>query len=238
VYEDSALIVVNKPAGLVVHPGAGHRTGTLVNGLLALAGFGRPPSDPGDPQGRLRPGIVQRIDRDTSGLLVVAKTEAARENLKAQLAAHTVRRHYLAITIGVPETRRIETLHGRHPTNRLRFSTRVSRGKQAITNVAVRQVLSGRAALVECRLETGRTHQIRVHLAEISRTPILADSLYGGVPGQGELAAIASRLGRQALHAASLGFRHPDTNAEVEFEASLPEDLQLALDAIALFDNR
>src|SRR5690606_27375934 len=181
VYEDEHLVVVNKPAGLVVHPGKGHFTGTLVNGLLARTGFERPPSDPRDPAGYLRPGIVHRIDKDTSGLLVVAKSGRAREGLKAQLTAHTMERVYSALTVGVPAEGRITTLHGRDPRSRLRFSSLVQVGKRAITNVRVVEELSkGQAALVECRLETGRTHQIRVHLSMERKTPILADEIYGG----------------------------------------------------------
>src|SRR5690606_27873941 len=127
IYEDEYLVVVNKPAGLVVHPGRGHQTGTLVNGLLARPGFERPPLDPLDEQGAFRPGIVHRIDKDTSGLLVVAKEQRTREGLKEQLANHTVTRRYQAITVGIPRVTRVATLHGRDPKNRLRFSSRVDR---------------------------------------------------------------------------------------------------------------
>jgi 23S rRNA pseudouridine1911/1915/1917 synthase len=229
-YEDEHLVVVNKPAGLVVHPARGHWSGTLVNGLLARPGFERPASDPQDVQGALRPGIVQRLDKDTSGVLVVAKTEPAREGLKAQLAAHETERRYLALTLGVPRAGRIETHHGRDPRSRLRFTSLVPGGKLAVTNVGVRETLAGgRAALVECRLETGRTHQIRVHLAERTKTPIFADSLYGTAPRDPELRAIAERLGRHALHAEILGFRHPQSGEALRFVAPLPDDFEAAL---------
>jgi 23S rRNA pseudouridine1911/1915/1917 synthase len=230
-FEDAHLIVVDKPAGLVVHPARGHATGTLVNGLLARGGFERPPADPRDPEGSLRPGIVHRIDKDTSGILVVAKDEPSREGLKEQLSAHTVERVYLALTLGVPRAGVIESLHARDPKSRLRFTSRTATGRRAVTRVAIREVLAaGRAAFVECRLETGRTHQIRVHLAEQTRTPLLSDALYGSPPRDPEIAQIAADLGRQALHAAVLGFVHPITKQNLRFESSLPKDIALALE--------
>jgi 23S rRNA pseudouridine1911/1915/1917 synthase len=213
-----------------VHPARGHWTGTLVNGLLARPGFERPTSDPLDTQGALRPGIVQRLDKDTSGVLVVAKTEAAREALKAQLAAHDTERRYLALTLGVPRSGRIESFHGRDPRSRLKFTSRIPEGKLAVTNVTLREPLAGgRAALVECRLETGRTHQIRVHLAEQAKTPILADPLYATLPRDPELRAIAEALGRHALHAELLGFQHPKSGETLRFLAPLPADFEAAL---------
>jgi 23S rRNA pseudouridine1911/1915/1917 synthase len=232
-HEDEELVVVNKPPGLVVHPARGHWTGTLVNGLLARPGFERPTSDPRDVQGALRPGIVQRLDKDTSGVLVVAKTEAARESLKTELALHQAERRYLALTLGVPKVGRIETHHGRDPRSRLRFTSFVSIGKLAITNVALRESLAGgRAALVECRLETGRTHQIRVHLAQQAKTPILADPVYGAPPRDPEIRAVAERLGRQALHAELLGFRHPKSGETLRFVAPPPADFEAALESL------
>jgi 23S rRNA pseudouridine1911/1915/1917 synthase len=232
-HEDEEVVVVNKPAGLVVHPARGHWTGTLVNGLLARPGFERPTSDPRDAEGALRPGIVQRLDKDTSGVLVVAKTETARESLKAELALHHTERRYVALTLGVPKNARIETHHGRDPRSRLRFTSLVPVGKVAITNVALREPLAGgRAALVECRLETGRTHQIRVHLAEQSKTPILADPLYGAPPRDSELRAVAERLGRHALHAELLGFRHPKSGEMLRFVAPPPLDFETALESL------
>ena len=230
-YEDEHLLVVNKPAGLVVHPARGHRTGTMVNGLLARPGFSLPSPDPLDEQSSMRPGIVHRIDKDTSGLLVVAKDDRTREGLKAQLAAHSVERAYLAITVGTPQNGAIRSLHGRDPKSRLRFTSRVKAGKTAVTHVAVLERLAaGRAAFIECRLETGRTHQIRVHLSEQTKTPLLADAVYGGRPSMApELLQIAEALGRQALHAAVLGFVHPISNELLRFEAGLPADFARAL---------
>jgi len=233
-YEDPHLLVVNKPAGLVVHPARGHRTGTLVNGLLARPGFSLPSPDPEDEQGSLRPGIVHRIDKDTSGLLVVAKDERTREGLKAQLARHSVERAYLALTVGTPAAGTIKSFHARDPKSRLRFTSRVSEGKVAVTHVRVLERLAGgRAAFIECRLETGRTHQIRVHLSEQSKTPLLADALYGGRPSLAtEVAEIARALARQALHASVLGFVHPITGESVRFEVAPPADFAHALEAL------
>jgi 23S rRNA pseudouridine1911/1915/1917 synthase len=233
VYEDDDLLVVDKPAGLVVHPARGHKTGTLVNGLLSLTSFERPSADPEDPTGALRPGIVHRIDKDTSGLLVVAKNQPAREGLKAQLASHSVERRYRALTVGVPLPATFRTSHGRDPRSRLRFTTRVREGKSAITKLSVIERLAGgRAAYVECRLETGRTHQIRVHLLECAKTPLLADQLYGGPRVPGELVPAAEAIGRQALHAQVLGFEHPRTKAPLRFEVPPPRDFMAALELL------
>lgn len=232
-YEDPHLLVIDKPAGLVVHPARGHRTGTLVNGLLARPGFAFQANEDDDEQSALRPGIVHRIDKDTSGLLVVAKDERTREGLKAQLAAHSVERAYLAITVGVPPSGTIRTLHGRDPKSRLRFSSKVREGKTAITHLRVLERLAGgRAALVECRLETGRTHQIRVHLSEQTKTPLLADAVYGRAQLSPDLAPISATLARQALHAAVLGFVHPISGEQLHFESPLPAELEVALAAL------
>jgi 23S rRNA pseudouridine1911/1915/1917 synthase len=231
-FEDEHLVVVNKPAFLVVHPARGHRAGTLVNGLLARPGFSPAPADRRDREGALRPGIVHRIDKDTSGLLVVAKTERAREALKAELSAHSIERRYLALTLGVPRLRTIRTAYGRDRRSRLRFTSKVREGKPAVTHLAVVESFHGRAALVECRLETGRTHQIRVHLAEQAKTPLIGDALYGRKPAARDLAAVAEGLGRQALHAAVLGFLHPETGQPLRFEAEPPEDFRAALAAL------
>lgn len=229
VHEDEDVLVVDKPAGLVVHPARGHRQGTLVNGLLARESFTLSDFDD-DAELQVRPGIVHRIDKDTSGLLVIAKNDAAREALKAQLAAHSMERVYRAITQGVPRVSTIRSLHGRDPRSRLRFTSRVEEGKHAVTHVRVVEVLaSGKAALVECRLETGRTHQIRVHLTELAKTPLLADALYRTPQQPKELAPVAEELGRQALHAAVLGFEHPRSKRPLRFESPLPADMERAL---------
>ena len=232
-HEDAHLIVVDKPAGLVVHPARGHASGTLVNGLLARGGFERASADARDPNAAVRPGVVHRIDKDTSGILVVAKDEPTREGLKKQLSEHSMERLYRALTLGVPKSGTIQTLYDRHPRSRLRFTSKTDEGKRAVTRLQVVETFgAGRAALVECRLETGRTHQIRVHLAEQVGTPLLADWLYGHKPGGEDLQAIAAALGRQALHAAVLGFVHPITQATLRFESPLPADLTAALAAL------
>jgi 23S rRNA pseudouridine1911/1915/1917 synthase len=234
VYADDALVVVNKPAGLVVHPAKGHPGGTLVNGLLARGYFDEGEeglADPRDAEGHRRPGIVHRIDKGTSGLLVVARTSAAREGLKKQLALHTVLREYDAIALCDVTLTEHDTLHGRHPTDRLRFTGRVREGKRAVTFVRVVERF-GVATYVRCTLRTGRTHQIRVHLAE-SGTPILGDSLYGSAPRDAKLARIGRTLGHPALHARLLGFTHPTTGEALRFEAPLPADFAAALEALA-----
>ena len=231
VYEDDTIVVVNKPAGLVVHPARSHPSGTLVNGLLARGYFDLADastlSDARDPEGHRRPGIVHRIDKGTSGLLVVARNAVAREGLKRQLSAHTVLREYDALALGDVKVLDHDTLHGRHPKDRLRFTTHLREGKRAVTHVASVERF-GVATYVRCRLNTGRTHQIRVHLAE-SGTPILGDTLYGAQPRTGPLARLAKDLGHQALHARLLGFTHPVTGEELRFEAPLPADFALAL---------
>lgn len=235
---DDAVVVVNKPPGVVVHPARGHEAGTLVNGLLALglfdvAAFEAEEGSAGDenaeqdPSGHLRPGIVHRLDKGTSGVLVVARTAPAREKLKAQFQAHTMGREYVALCVGAVEAKTIATLHGRHPTDRLRFTTRVTTGKRAVTHVRVVERL-GAATYAACTLETGRTHQIRVHLAE-SGTPVLGDPLYGRSPKDPAVRAIADALGHQALHARFLAFVHPTTGERVEFTAPPPEDFERAL---------
>jgi 23S rRNA pseudouridine1911/1915/1917 synthase len=238
-YLDDEIVVVDKPPGLVVHPARGHERGTLVNGLLARGLFrrsdleggeeGAPGVDDSD-AAHVRPGIVHRLDRGTSGVMVVARTASAREALKAQFQSHSIERAYEAIVVGRAEARTLSTMHGRHPRDRLRFTTHVARGKRAVTHVRVLAALRG-ATHVECTLETGRTHQIRVHLSE-SGTPVLGDPLYGRPPRDLEVRGVAERLGHQALHARLLGFVHPVTGQRVRFEAAPPADFAEALAAL------
>lgn len=238
-FEDSHLLVLDKPAGIVVHPARGHARGTLVNGLLARGSFDRAGFDEDDPLGKVRPGIVHRLDKGTSGILVVAKDEATREGLKAQFSAHSIERVYQALVLGDAKDAVYESLHGRHPTDRLKFTTRVQRGKRALTRVRVIQRFAeGRASLVECRLETGRTHQIRVHLAELSKTPVFGDPLYARPPRDPQLRALSDALGHQALHARVLGFEHPITKERMRFECEPPRDFQKVLRALEAMESK
>jgi 23S rRNA pseudouridine1911/1915/1917 synthase len=232
VHEDRWLVVVDKPAGLVVHPAAGHAGGTLVNALLAhcrdLRGIG----------GELRPGIVHRIDKDTSGLLVVAKDDATMNALGAAFKAHDIERVYEAFVVGKPPGAggRIDTMYGRDPKDRKKFSSRVRVGKRAVTNWKVVERLGG-AARVEARLETGRTHQVRVHLSALG-CPLLGDRTYGRTPREPALRPVAEALGRQALHARVLGFVHPGTGKPVSFSSELPADMARALAALRALGAR
>ncbi len=223
-YEDSDLIAVAKPAGVPVHPGAGHATGTLVHALLAhcgdLSGIG----------GVERPGIVHRLDKDTSGVLVVAKNDLAHERISAQFAARTTQKTYRAFVLRAPSPKRlrIETLIGRHPTHRKRFSSRVRQGKPAVTTYEVKGAGPDIAEL-EVSIETGRTHQIRVHLSDMGH-PIVADALYGGnrwsrIRDEG-VREVAKALGRHALHAERLRLSHPRSGESLELRAPLPADLE------------
>jgi len=257
VYEDDHLIVVDKPAGMVVHPAFGHRTGTLVHALLHHVGAGPLAADDlgtddaddediglatatagprfeGDPT--VRPGLVHRLDRDTTGLMVVAKTDAAAAELGRQFAAREVRRRYLALVWGVPDppAGRLETWLGRHPRDRKLVAVRPEgEGKLAITTWETVEVFQ-HAALVRFRLETGRTHQIRVHAKHLGH-PVFGDPTYDGErirfgPAEGTrrqfIGNLLKRLGpRQALHAATLGFTHPATGEAMDFEAPLPDDM-------------
>jgi 23S rRNA pseudouridine1911/1915/1917 synthase len=226
-YMDDALVVVDKPPGLVVHPAKGHASGTLVNGLLARRLFRD--ADVGED---MRPGIVHRLDKGTSGVMVVARTPAAREALKVQFAAHTIERAYLAICVGDVKEQTFDTLHGRHPVDRVKFSTKVKNGKRAVTHVTPLESLAdGRATLVRCRLETGRTHQIRVHLAE-SGHATLGDPLYGKPSKDPLLRDVANQLGHQALHATVLGFEHPITRKNMRFDRPPPPDFQRAVETL------
>ena len=225
---DDDVIIVDKPAGLVVHPAPGHAGGTLVNGLLARGLFKLHGSDTDN----ARPGIVHRLDGGTTGVLVVARTPQAREALKAQFSAHTILREYDAIAVGAVAERTFDTLHGRNPRDRVRFTTRVRSGRRAVTHVRPLAALRG-ATHVACRLQTGRTHQIRVHLADAG-TPVLGDPLYGKPPADPLLRAVAAGMGHQALHARILGFVHPRTGRPVRFEAPPPEDFQVALRTLSM----
>jgi 23S rRNA pseudouridine1911/1915/1917 synthase len=230
VHEDSHLVVVDKPAGLVVHPGAGTAGGTLVNALLFrvkdLSGVG----------GVLRPGIVHRLDRGTSGLLVVAKDDATHRDLGRQFAARSVEKEYLAVVLGRPRraTGTIEAAIGRDPVHRKRMSVRAPRGRAARTTYAVAEALEA-AALLRVRIHTGRTHQIRVHLASIGH-PVLGDAVYGGrrlpASASARLRQAVALLARPALHAARLAFRHPASEERVTFESPLPDDLQRLVESL------
>lgn len=249
VYEDAELIVIDKPAGMVVHPAPGTPSGTLVNALLhhcgdTLAGIG----------GARRPGIVHRIDKDTTGLLVVAKTDRAHHSLSDQFADHSVTRRYLAVVYGAPSAYdpRIRGLRGitfegsgilkiatnlaRHKTDRQRQAVMWDQGRHAVTRTRALAELGPAAALMECWLETGRTHQIRVHMAYAGHG-LLGDQTYGGarkfsqkIYGAG--AELANSFPRQALHAASLGFDHPVTGKRMEFTSPLPPDLEELIAAL------
>jgi 23S rRNA pseudouridine1911/1915/1917 synthase len=222
-HEDAQLLVIMKAAGMVVHPAPGHGSGTLVNALRYRQSVRELEEDATE-----RPGIVHRLDKDTSGVMVVAKTVAARAGLIAQFQKHTLERSYVAIALGQPPAQfTLDTWHGRHPTDRKRFTTRLAGGKRAITHIRVVDRLYA-ASVLECRLETGRTHQIRVHLADHAH-PLLADSVYGHATRDPRLALAAAAIGRQALHARTLGFQHPTTGEHLRFEAEPPADFQRAL---------
>ena len=227
-YEDADVIIIDKVVGMTVHPGAGVNSGTLVNALLGhcvdLSGIG----------GEVRPGIVHRIDKDTSGVLVAAKNDAAHTGLADQFAAHTVKRVYHALVFGSPRSDkgRIEGIIGRHPVDRKKMSGKARHGRHAVTHW---QVIARypEVTLLKLKLETGRTHQIRVHLSE-SGYPLLGDAVYGGDARLGnvkdpQLKALVKALGRQALHAKTLGFIHPCKGEYMEFTSALPEDMQRIL---------
>ena len=225
IYEDEHLIVIDKPAGLVVHPAAGNYDGTLVNALLhhcagQLSGIG----------GVARPGIVHRIDKDTSGLLVVAKTDAAHEGLARQFSEHTIERAYLAIVAGrpIPVSGTVTGSIGRSNSNRKKMAlVEEGRGKHAVTHYKTLENMA-RAALVECRLETGRTHQVRVHMTSIGH-PLLGDPAYGRTPAPLRPILAELHFTRQALHAAVLGFNHPVRGDPVRFESVVPADMAALL---------
>ena len=230
IFEDEHLLVIDKPAGLVVHPAAGNRDGTLVNALLhhcggSLSGIG----------GVARPGIVHRIDKDTSGLLVVAKTDVAHEGLAKQFAAHSIDRRYLAIVNGVPKAKAgtVDASLARSAVNRKKIAiVEQGRGKRAVTHWTRVSVLRD-AALVECRLETGRTHQVRVHMASTGHA-LLGDPVYGS-PGKTHAKLLRElQFHRQALHAAELGFVHPVTKHKLSFASAMPPDMQELFNALGV----
>ena len=250
VFEDRDIVVVDKQPGLVVHPAKGNRSGTLVNAILHHCSGVMPTSGDGK-----HPGIVHRLDKDTSGLLVVAKSELAMARLSAQFMERSVDRRYIALVKGVPGKKggfsslssmqfedggviRIEGSIGRHPTNRLKQAI-VAGGRRAVTRIRVVAPLAeGHASLVECRLETGRTHQIRVHMERIGH-PLIGDPLYGGgarlfsTSLDADMRAAAESFPRQALHAASLGLTHPSTGQRMQFESDLPQDMRMLREALS-----
>jgi 23S rRNA pseudouridine1911/1915/1917 synthase len=233
VFEDRYLIAIDKPAGLVVHPAAGHRSGTLVNALLHhcddLSGIG----------GELRPGIVHRLDRDTTGVMVATKDDVTHVAMAALFKKKDLLRLYHAIVSPAPreDSGTLKTFYGRHPKDRKKFTSRIGVGKRAVTHFTVKERFAAAtpsgadAALVECRLETGRTHQIRVHMAEHG-WPLLGDTVYGKKPDDEPLRTLAEELGRQALHASVLAFEHPRTGATIDLRTPIPDDMQRVITAL------
>jgi 23S rRNA pseudouridine1911/1915/1917 synthase len=225
VYQDHDVIVVDKPAGMVVHPAAGHASGTLVNALLHhvadLSGIG----------GEKRPGIVHRLDRGTSGLMVIAKNDAAHEELARQFHDREVEKEYIALVWGVVQAgRRIDAPIGRDPVNRKKMSAKARRSREAVTRIVRAEHINPAVTLAVIAIYTGRTHQIRVHLSAIGH-PIVGDPLYGGVHRRvpGDVRAV-THLQRPFLHAGKLAFKHPADGRRMEFTSELPADLQQVLD--------
>ncbi|MDR1990649.1 MAG: RluA family pseudouridine synthase, partial [Acidobacteriaceae bacterium] len=227
VYQDPDVIVVDKPAGMVVHPAAGHAGGTLVNALLHhvtdLSGIG----------GEKRPGIVHRLDRGTSGLMVVAKNDMAHESLARQFHDRAVEKDYIALVWGVVQAgRRIDAPIGRDPSNRKKMSAKARRSREAVTRIVRAEHLSPALTLAQIAIHTGRTHQIRVHLSAIGH-PVVGDALYGGVHRRvlGDIRAVM-KLERPFLHAARLVFAHPSDGRRMEFTCELPGDLLAVLEEL------
>jgi 23S rRNA pseudouridine1911/1915/1917 synthase len=227
VFQDQDLIVVDKPAGMVVHPAGGHSSGTLVNALLHhigdLSGIG----------GEKRPGIVHRLDRGTSGLMVVAKHDRAHDELSRQFHDREVEKEYVVLVWGVVHAgRRIDLPIGRDPANRKRMSSRARRSREAITRIVQTEAVARGLTLARVAIHTGRTHQIRVHLSAIGH-PVVGDALYGGVRRRvpGDLTTV-KRLDRPFLHASRLVFRHPADSRRMEFDSDIPADLQSVLDEL------
>lgn len=226
VYEDSDLLIINKAAGMVVHPAAGNADGTLVNALLGHCG-----DSLSGINGVKRPGIVHRLDKETSGLLVVAKNDTAHNGLAAQFADHSLSRTYMAVVHGfAPASGTIETLIGRDPANRQRQAVVTRNGKEAITHFNRIEVFVPHACLLECNLETGRTHQIRVHMQHLG-FPLVGDAVYGKKRGFKNMLPALVAFPRQALHAQAISFTHPRTGKKVNFSSPIPNDIeQLLLD--------
>jgi len=229
IYEDADIVVVDKPAELVVHPGAGHPRGTLINALLARV------PDFAVSQGDLRPGIVHRLDRGTTGVMVVAKNLGAQHALIEAFQSRQVKKHYLAVVHGSPaeDEATIESFFGRHPKDRKRFTARLPEGKEAITHFEVLERFPG-ASLLEVRIDTGRTHQIRVHLAERGH-PLVGDDTYGRrrrTTADPRVRPLLTTFARPALHARRLSFAHPRTGRKMRFEAPVPADLASLIEAL------
>ena len=242
IYDDREIIIINKPSGLIVHPGAGNKTNTMVNGLIYLY-----KNNLSNLNGDFRPGIVHRIDKDTSGIIVVAKNNQAHFHLSRQFSNHTIKRKYIALVWGVvrPLSGRIVTLISRNKNNRQMMSVSDRYGKKAITNYKTVKTFSSkeipRMSLLECNLETGRTHQIRVHLA-FKGNPLIGDKKYGKKKMNfkkinQQFKQMLNNFNRQALHAKSLGLIHPKKNTFLNFESKLPHDFKKILDFLDKFGN-
>ncbi len=226
IFEDSHIIVINKPAGMVIHPGAGHERSTLVHGLLHHCGDLKGIGD------TMRPGIVHRLDKDTSGLVIIAKDNAAHQSLIEQFASRTTDKRYIALVAGKLRDRSgtVNSPIGRHPVHRKKMAAGVSRGKEALTQWKIMREMKG-ASLIEAHILTGRTHQIRVHMSSIGH-PLLGDMLYGG-PSVVKLQDLTVKIPRQMLHAAELAVTHPLTRERMRWQAPVPEDMKKVISALS-----